>query len=208
MLLRAPSHDRAPRPASSQIQKKAKPRGAQGGATCKVVADVGTIGSRVIKRQAHQSIECALWRRRCDQLHAVPRRFSRGFDGVPRDCAIHSEKQRSGANRSEAGGGSAPGFELSPRCQGRAPRSRPPVGIRVGFVEIVSTASVDCWLDGQGCALPTIPRSPSAAALLKTDRLASPPTKLQRSAASEMLTKPSMRASRSAANASRYRHEN
>jgi hypothetical protein len=111
MLLLAPSRDRAPRPASSQIQKKAKPRGAQGGATCKVVADVGTIGSRVIKRQAHQSIECALWRRRCDQLHAVPRRFSRGFDGVPRDCAIHSEKQRSGANRSEAGGGSATGYK-------------------------------------------------------------------------------------------------
>ena len=113
MLLRAPSHDRAPRPASSQIQKKAKPRGAQGGATCKVVADVGTIGSRAIKRQAHQSIECALWRRRCDQLHAVPRRFSRGFDGVPRDCAIHSEKQRSGANRSEAGGAVATGIQPS-----------------------------------------------------------------------------------------------
>ena len=107
MLLRAPSRDRAPRPASSQIQKKAKTRGAQGGATCKVLADVGTIGSREIKRQAHQSIECALWRRRCDQLEPASEcgRNSREGRGADlRDDAARGCPQRQQAERDEREG--------------------------------------------------------------------------------------------------------
>jgi len=41
--------------------------------------------------------------------------ISRGFDGVRRGCASQSEKQRSGANQSESGGGGATGCERSLR---------------------------------------------------------------------------------------------